>query len=60
VVKALGAEVYLHERYVGGVHGLDGEFIFGTVNVGVLDEVFECFNELFEYFSLGESCFEHD
>ena len=41
------------------VHGLDRNFIIGAIDVGFLDEVLESLDELFEYFSLGETCFEH-
>lgn len=59
VVEAAGLEVHLYEGNVGGVHGLDGEFVFGAVNVCVLYEVLQGFDELLEYAAVENSCFEH-
>ena len=41
------------------VHGLDGHFVVGAIDVGFLDEILERFDELFKDFSLGETCLEH-
>ena len=59
MVEAGGAEGDGHEGHVGGVHGLDGQLILGAVDVGVLDEVLDGFNEGLEDAALGESGFEH-
>jgi hypothetical protein len=59
VVKAAGTEAYGHQRDVGIVHGLNGHFVIGAIDVGFLNEIFQCFDELFEDFSLGEAGFEH-
>lgn len=59
VVEAGGAEGDGHEGHVGGVHGLDGKLILGAVDVGVLDEVLDGFDEGLEDAALGKSGFEH-
>ena len=59
VVEAGGAEGDGHEGHVRGVHGLDGQLILGAVDVGVLNEVLDGFDESLEDAALGKSGFEH-
>jgi len=59
VLEALGSEEKCDECYVAGIHSLEGEPGGGTVEVRIVDELLDGFQNLLQKRTLHETEFQH-
>lgn len=59
VVEAVGAEKEGDERDVAGVHGLEGEAGGGAIEVGIGDQLPDCFQHLLQEAALNQPQLQH-